>query len=77
MARPANAYADDVVAADGVVHVAMWQQPHHRRLATWWQPHVRIEGRDEDMDTIDDTNPMDDAGDDTHIDAHEDAIDVD
>ena len=50
---------------------------YQRRLATWWQPYVRIEGRDEDMDTIDDTNPMNDVGDDTHIYAHEDAIDVD
>ena len=66
-------------AIGGTMHVAMWQQPHHRRLATWWQPHIRrrIEGNGADADTTDDTKPMADASDDTRTTTHEDAIDVD
>ena len=68
-----------IAAADGAIHVAMWPQPHHRRLATWQQLHIRrlIEGNEEDDDTIDDTKPMVDASGDTRTTTHEDAIDVD
>ena len=77
--RPASAYADDIAAADGAIHVAMWLQPHHRRLATWQQLHIRrlIAGNEEDDDTMDDTEPTVDTRDDTRTTTHEDAIDVD